>query len=121
MVLSLIEKADINGNCWFIAVSSHNKIILDFIQKTNWKKPKSVEDYEKQEIEKNQPYYCKICSEIFTELDNEAEYKCKYHEDLSTVIYENNNTKETMKIEEAFEMINKGKAFESHFKHICCN
>jgi hypothetical protein len=53
MVLELLDKVSMNGNSWYIIVSSHNKVILDVMQKLNWQKSPSIDEYEKQEQAKD--------------------------------------------------------------------
>lgn len=91
-MLDFLANADPNGNIWYVAVSAHNKIVLDFYQKLGWPKPRSVLEYEEEESKKDEEYKCSSCGEIFTPRDNEStDLKCKIHANYQEYIFEPGN------------------------------
>jgi len=85
-----------------VAVSSHNKIILDYRMKMQWRQAESARIYEEEEDKRDEKYKCRICKEIFTIRENEStELKCKVHETLDWLLFEENNVKRQVAIAEA--------------------
>jgi hypothetical protein len=66
--LSMIP--DKEKNQWFIAISNHNKLTLDFKEKTNWPATDQQRRIEQQIFMNNVPQICKFCTETFRAKDN---------------------------------------------------
>ena len=127
-VLDLIKILNPNGSCWFFAISNHKKLTLDFKETLKWPQTESEKEYEREEEQKEIPYRCSRCNEIFTERENAFEYKCHRHKEEDTFVYENPN-KDAVKnkkpqiydLATVELMINvTGEAFPWQFKHRCC-
>ena len=104
-IIDLIKTAEPDGSCWFFAVSEHNKIVLDLKEALRWPKTQSVLDYEEEERQREKPFRCLNCNEIFTERQNKNEYKCGQHKN-DRVVYE--VTKKILSLKEAQKMIYQG-------------
>ena len=102
----LIYNADPNGSIWYVAVSSHNKIVLDFRTKMQWPAAKATEIYEEEEAKLDVKHKCMTCKELFTKRENDStEYKCKVHDNLDWFIFEEKETKLKVSLEQAKLMI----------------
>ena len=127
-VLDLIKILNPNGSCWFFAISNHKKLTLDFKETLKWPQTESEKDYERKEEEKEIPYRCSRCNEIFTERENMFEYKCNRHKQ-NTLVYDNPNKDKDKKSQksEVYDIatvelkINiTQEAFPWQFKYTCC-
>jgi hypothetical protein len=65
-----LSSATGNNNNWFIAISSHNKITLDFKLKLDWPLNQSGAKFELEMEENLREKKCKFCKETFTEKTN---------------------------------------------------
>lgn len=124
-ILELFQTQNDDTKCWLFAVSSHNKLVIDFKEATEWPDTETVKEFKKNESEKDKLYRCKYCREVYCIKENLSEFKCGRHPH-STLVYEESNTdsqqKKTkiVKKEEADRMIHTLNAFPWEFKYTCC-
>lgn len=72
-------KGKSNNNHWFVALSNHNKITLDFKEKTCWPPSHEQENIENKIRFSNLSHICDLCGEIYRAKDNDPN-SCGKHQ-----------------------------------------
>ncbi len=63
ILLKLFSDAQIGSNGWMVAVCNSPKLLLDLYTESNWAKPPSVLEFEREEFKENDLRVCRVCGE----------------------------------------------------------